>query len=140
MDWTQILLFLHFLGLGMGSAAIIGSLVGMLVPAPAGVPSGPPPATGRIMGTVGRAGLVILIITGPLMLWARYGGFGGVNIWFHIKMLFVLLTIISVIGIGISARRAAGGDTAARGRLRTFVWLGAASLCLTVLSAVLAFN
>ena len=136
MDYGYaLLLFVHFIGLSLGAASVVYSMVNMRL-----APAGPPSPVSRAMPTAGRAGLVLLIISGPIMLFWRYGGFGGVNFWFHLKMLGVLLVAAAVVGLGISGRRAAGGDVAARGRLRSLAMLLAGALTFTVLAAVFAFE
>src|SRR5687767_15021216 len=39
-------------------------------------------------------GLVVLLVTGPLMVWLKYGGFAGLSVWFHVKMGLVALGVV----------------------------------------------
>jgi protoporphyrinogen IX oxidase len=93
----NILLWLHFLGVGMGMGGGIAlSQVGpRLVVAP---------MDQRellwsfeiFFSRIGAGGLVILLITGPSMLWLKFDGPSGLSWWFWAKMLFVVVALIGV--------------------------------------------
>jgi uncharacterized membrane protein len=93
------------------------------------------------LSTLGRAGLVTLIITGPLLIWLKFGGdmaaFGG---WFSVKMVCVVLLLISIIVSGIQSKRAQKGDAAAAKRLPMLGIVNIVLLAAIVLAAVFAFN
>jgi hypothetical protein len=139
---TNILFWLHFIGLGLGTAAAFGMpVVGrrIMMATPESRPALFPIADGLSM--LGRAGLVVLIITGPLLVWLKFGGdmaaFGG---WFAVKMVFVLLLLISIIVTGIQSKRAQKGDAAAAKRLPMLGVLNIVLLAVILLAAVFAFN
>ena len=41
-------------------------------------------------------GLILLLITGPLLVWLRYGGIEGLNGWFDLKMALVAVIVLTV--------------------------------------------
>ena len=141
MDIVNNLLFwLHLSGLAMGgTAAFAMPLIGRQMAS--ATPETRPVlfAIGDGISSVARAGLGILIITGPLLAWLKFG-FAGFTFWFTIQMVLVVLLLASVVYSGIMAKRAQGGDRAAAGMMPR---LGAANLVLLlgiVLAAVFAFN
>ena len=109
-----LLLWVHLLSLGLGGTAAFGiSVVGSKMPTAA--PEARPTLL-KIMhdlSTVGRIGIGLLIVTGPLMIWLKYGGFDGMNTWFWIKMVLVLLLLATVTYSGILFKRVQAGDQAA---------------------------
>lgn len=127
------LLFLHFLGLMLVSAAFL-PLLGMMGGA------GAAPTTSRLLTRLGHYGIGLAIVTGPLMIWLRYGGFDGINHWFWVKMLFLLTLAAGVVLSAISARKMRAGDQAAMVRVRNGRLIASISLVGVVLAAVLAFG
>jgi protoporphyrinogen IX oxidase len=142
MDIINNLLFwLHLVGLGLGAVASFGlPVVGRQMPTatPETRPTLFKVAEG--MSMLGRAGFATLIVTGPLLVWLKFGGTAGFTAWFWAKMVLVVLLLIVVIYAGINAKRAEGGDRAAGMRQGQ---IGMAALVLylgVVLCAVFAFN
>ena len=143
MDIINNLLFwLHFVGLGLGAAAtfgiaVVGSRMGSATPEQRGALFG---VTNRL-STMGRAALGVLIITGPLIAWLKFGNaYEAFGPWFTAKMVCVVLLLASVIYSGIMAKRAQNGDMSAAGMLPRLGVLNIALLLLIVLAAVFAFN
>ena len=138
--FNQILLMLHFIGLGLGTASAVGGFVtGQLV---AASPKDAP-VLGRfpqMISKFGKAGLGLLWLTGLIMLWTRYGGPEGLPSTFWIKLAFVVVLTIVVGLIDVALRKARQGDMAAAKRLATFGPIGSVSLLLVVVFAVLTFN
>lgn len=137
----QLLLWLHLLGLVMGGGGLLGAA--LLSRVIAGTPTEQRSSLFSLDGklaTTSRAGLVVLIVTGPLMLWLEYGGAPPVPAWFTVKMVLVVIVIIGVVVSGIASKRARKGDAgASRNAVRARAITGVA-LILTVLAAVFAFN
>ena len=129
----SVLLFAHFLGLMLIAAAFL-PLLGMMGDGSVA------PQTNRLLTQFGHYGIIIAIITGPLMIWQRYGGFEGVSHWFWVKMLFLVALAAGVVVSAISARKMRAGDPAATARVRTGRIVAVASLIGIVVSAVLAFG
>ncbi len=136
----NLLLYAHLLGFGaaigsgitlsrigpkLGGAAVAGEQLWPLF---------------KFFSRMAAAGLLVLLVTGPLMLWLKFGGTAELNTWFWVKMIFVGL---AVAGIGLhewARPRFARGDASARslmaigGRLAGFAISGA------MFCAVFAFN
>ena len=137
---NDLLLWVHLISLGLGGAASFG------IPVVASrLPSAAPemrPMLLQIMkglSTLGRAGLGLLIVTGPLLVWLGHGGVGGFNVWFWVKMVLVLLLLLGVIYAGLLLRRAAAGGppsprSAPIGMINSLLFIG------IVLTAVFAFG
>jgi uncharacterized membrane protein len=92
------------------------------------------------LSSVGRAGIGLLIVSGPLLIWLKYGGFEGVSVWFWVKMVLVLGLLGGVIFGGIMMKRAMSGDVAAAKRGPLIGMANTGLFLLIVLSAVLAFD
>jgi uncharacterized membrane protein len=83
---------------------------------------------------------VVLIITGPLMLWLKFGGHAPSDSWFMVKMVLVLIVIVGVIVNGLAFRRLRNGDVAATAMATQSRIVTSVALVLVVLAAVFAFN
>jgi len=92
------------------------------------------------LSTIARAALAVLIVTGPLLIWLKFGGMAGFTWWFSLKMLLVIILLGSVIFAGILMKRVKGGDRSAAGMLPRLGALNMVLLLGIVLSAVFAFN
>ncbi len=92
------------------------------------------------LAALGRMALVLLILSGLGLIWAKYGGFKGLNGWFHVKMTLVtLLAALAIFNI-YNTRWAIAGDVAAVARRATLSKIGTALLMATILAAVFTFN
>ncbi len=129
----SVLLFFHFVALMLIATAFL-ALVGMM-----GSPS-VTPTTSRYLTSLGHVGIIAAIVTGPLLIWVRYGGFDGISHWFWVKMLLLVVLAGGVVLSAISARRMRAGDAAATGRVRLGRMVASVSLVGIVLAAVLAFG
>ncbi len=133
MDYLfDFLLVCHLLALGVGAATVIGGPIVMSRMAGA-TPDGRQ-MLGGIAGRLGlnaRIALGVLVLTGLLMVWVRYGGVDAMNAWFWVKMALVLLIVLAMI-VG----------AAARGRIspKALGWVTRLSFLGIVIAAVLAFN
>jgi putative membrane protein len=135
------LLFAHFLGLMLGSAATL-TLVAMTGQQAAANPEQSPTLfrLGSALAGLSHAGFLLLLVSGPLLLWLKYGGFGGVNGWFHVKLSLVVVVIITIILSARALRRFKGGEQAALAQLRLTRLIALVALIGVVLAAVLAFQ
>jgi uncharacterized membrane protein len=138
---NNILFWLHLTGLALGGAATFG------MPVVGGRMRTATPETRPLLfsishglSTIGRAGLGMLIVTGPLLVWLRFGGTAGFTWWFWAKMVLVVLLLVVVIVSGLTAKRAQGGEAAAAQRLPMLGMSGIVLLILIILTAVFAFN
>jgi uncharacterized membrane protein len=92
------------------------------------------------LSAVGRVGFGILIVTGPLLVWLKYGGMAGFTVWFTLKMVFVVILLVSVITSGVLGKRAEHGDMSVLQWLPRLGILNILVLLAIVLCAVFAFN
>lgn len=129
----SLLLVAHLIGLMLVAAAFL-PLLGMMGQ------GGAAPQTNRLLTRFGHYGIIVLLLSGPLMIWVRYGGIDGVSHWFWAKMAFVVLLAAGVIMSAVSARRMRAGDAAATGRVRLGRIVAVVSLLAIVVFAVLAFD
>ena len=89
---------------------------------------------------IGAAGLALLLVTGPLTLWLKFGGSTGLSGWFAAKMAFVLVALIGVVLHEWAGARFKKGDASA---VRLMFIGGRAAgigIVLAMLCATLTFN
>ncbi len=129
----SLLLVAHLIGLMLVAAAFL-PLLGMMGQ------GGAAPQTNRLLTRFGHYGIIVLLLSGPAMIWVRYGGLNGVSHWFWAKMAFVLLLATGVVMSAVSARRMRAGDVAATARVRLGRIIAVVSLLAIVVFAVLAFS
>ena len=130
----HLLLIAHLIGLMLVAAAFL-PLLGMMGQ------GGVAPQTNRLLTRFGHWGIIVLLVSGPILLFVRYGGFGGgVNHWFWAKMALVLLLAAGVVTSAVSARQMRAGDPAATQRVRIGRIVAVVSLAGIVVFAVLAFG
>ncbi|KQU99137.1 hypothetical protein [Devosia sp. Root105] len=129
----SLLLIAHLVGLMLVAAAFL-PLLGMMGQ------GGAAPQTNRLLTRFGHYGIIVLLLSGPLMIWVRYGSLDGVSHWFWAKMAFVLLLAAGVVLSAVSARKMRAGDAAATARVRLGRIIAVVSLLAIVVFAVLAFN
>ena len=138
---TTLLLWVHFMGLGMGvGGGIALSQVGPRLVA------APPDA--RVLlwqleiffSRIGAAGLAILLLSGPLMLWLKFGGPKGLGWWFAAKMLFVWVALVGVSLHEWAGRRFRQGDAKAVPMMFIGGRMAGAGIVLAILCATFTFN
>ena len=139
--FVNILLWLHFvfLAMGVGGGIALGFVGPRLISASADRIE-EMWTFERFFGRIGTAGLVGLLITGPLMLWLKFGGPAGLSWWFSAKMVLVAL---AVIGVGLhqwAGGRFHRGDKSAVPLMFMAGRLAGASMVLAMLCAVFTFN
>jgi hypothetical protein len=141
MVTVELLFWIHLLSLALGGVAVFGiPVVGSKLMA---APVDSRPVLFRIMhqmSVAGRAALVLLLITGPLLLWLGFGGVAPNMTAFWIKMVLVVLIIAIIAYGGINARRAQSGDTAASRRAPLIGIAGMVTYVLLILAAAFAFD
>jgi uncharacterized membrane protein len=107
----QLLLIAHLGGLMLVAAAFL-PLLGMMGQGEAA------PQTSRLLTRFGHWGIIVLLVSGPILLFVRYGGFDGVSHWFWAKMGLILLLAAGVVVSAVSSRKLRAGDAAATDRVR----------------------
>jgi putative membrane protein len=139
--WFNALLLIHLLALMVaGATAVAMPIIG-------GRMANATPEMRASLGAIGnrlslnaRIALGALLISGPLMLWLRYGGVDGASIWFWVKMALVAVMLAAVFVSSSNARRIQAGDrqaAALQGRIGTVSRLAFLGV---IIAAVLAFN
>lgn len=136
---NNLLLWAHFAGLVVGMGGGFGmSQVGPRLVAPDGRETWWPLAGTFTMMT--RIGLVLMLITGPLMVWMKYGGVGGLNIWFTAKMGLVAIAVVLMGVTEVGLARLKRGDERGGKLAMTAGPLIGMTFFVTILAAVFAFN
>ena len=139
--FINILLSLHFIGLamGMGGGIALSQIGPKLIAAPAHQREQLWPLE-KFFSRVGSMGVVVLLATGPLMVWLRFGGLGGLSWWFWAKMILVT---VAVGGVGLhdwAGGRFQRGDERAVPLMFIGGRLAGITMLLAMFCAVFAFN
>lgn len=141
MEILLILLFwLHMLALAVGGAAAFGiPVVGSRMASAA--PEARPLLMGitKALSSNGRVAIVVLLVTGPLLLWLKYGWAAPDMTWFAVKMVLVVILLGLVIYSGIIAKKVEGGDMASAKNLPMLGVINMVVFSLLVLAATFAF-
>lgn len=139
--FTSVLLWVHFLALALGT----GGGIAMMQVGPRLVAAAPdqretwwPLAT--VFSRIAGAGFLLALVTGPLMLWLKYGGLGAVNGWFTLKLALVAVAVVTIglseWGLGRFRRGDEGG-----GRLMMVAGpLTGVTMLVIVLASVFSFG
>jgi hypothetical protein len=141
IDWNQILLILHLLGMAMGLAVPFSNIVMQGLVAKAAPPE--KAVLGRfppLMSRVGEIGLTLLWTTGLALVYTKWGGFGALPWQFHVKLTAVVILTLLVGYIQTLMRKARNGDQAAAGRIPTIGRLALLASLTAVVFAVLTFD
>ena len=138
---VNILLWIHIAALvAGGSNSVVGPVIG------ARLGRATPDAKAAYLGVlgtlskVGKVAMVALLITGPLILWLRYGGLGGASVWFWVKMALIVVLLASIIIGEINFKKEQAGDVAAAKVADLAHKISGVAFAGVLLAAVLAFN
>jgi hypothetical protein len=138
---VDILLWIHIVALvAGGSNSVVGPVIG------ARLTRATPEAKVAYYGVlntlskVGKVAMVTLLVTGPLMLWLRYGGLGGASVWFWVKMALIVVLLASIIIGEINFKKEQAGDMAAAKVADLAHKISGLAFAGVLLAAVLAFN
>lgn len=137
----KLILWVHLVSLALAgcSAFALPMVLGMMAKAE--------PAQRSVFGQVaaklaalGRMALVLLILSGLYVLWAKYGTMAGISGWFHLKLtLVVILAALAIFNL-FNSRKARAGDAAAAARMPILSKMTTALVMGIVFAAVFAFN
>jgi hypothetical protein len=137
----NILLWIHIAAfVAGGSNSVVGPVIGARL---AGAAPDARAAYFGVMHTlskVGKAAMVTLLVTGPLMLWLRYGGLGGASVWFWVKMALIVVMLVSISIGEINFKKEQAGDMAAAKTADLAHKISGLAFAGVLLTAVLAFN
>lgn len=140
-DLNQLLLILHFLGLGLGFSASFGNIaMGRLIAAA-------PPAEQAVLARfspliskVSGGGVVLLWVTGLMLVFTKWGGFASLPWQFHAKLTAVVL-LTGVVGyIHALEAKVRRGDTAAAARIPSVGSVATTLAIVSVIFAVMTFD
>ena len=138
---TNILLWLHFIGIGMGMGG--GIALSQVGPRLVAAPVDQRQLLWSLevfFSRVGAGGLAILFITGPLILWLKFGGAGGLNWWFSAKMFLIGVALIGMILHEWAGRRFRNGDESAVPLMFIGGRAAGIGMVLAMLCAAFTFN
>ena len=129
----NILLVIHLLALAVGATTAIAMPIVMSRMAGA-TPDGRQmlAGIGVRLGLNSRIAVGVLLVSGGLMVWLRYGGVDGLGAWFWVKMVLVATLVIAVIANAVVPRGALNPAVMS--------WITRLSLLGVVIAAVFAFN
>lgn len=138
---NDFILFLHFFGLMLGAA---GGLGGSIV-ARRALALPPEQALtlrgmGPIMANVAHAGVALLWITGLILVWTKWDGFGNLPQLFWVKFIFVLTLTAASIAVHFTYAEIKKGNEAVASRLPMLGPAAGISALLAVLFAAYAFS
>lgn len=138
---VNLLIWVHILAfVAGGSNSVVGPVIASrLVAATPDLRAGYY-AVMNTLSQVGKVAMVVLLVTGPLILFLRYGGFAGASVWFWIKMGLIVVMLAAIIYGGINAKKAQAGDAEAGRRAGVAHRITGLAFAGILLAAVLAFN
>ena len=138
---VNLLIWVHIMAFVAGGAnSVAGPIIG------GGLPMATPDVRAAYVGVlntmsqVGKVAMGLLLITGPLVLFLKYGGVGGASVWFWVKMVLVAVMLAAIIYAGTNFKKAQQGDAAAGKRADLGHKVTGLAFAGVLLSAVLAFN
>jgi hypothetical protein len=131
----DLLLMAHLLSLLAAGGVVIA------IPLIAGrIPVAAPelrPVLGGIAGQIGlvsRIAFAVLIVSGPLMVWLRFGGVAALGNWFWIKMALIVVMAAGMGANGLLRRQGRFTEAGLAANVSRLALVG------VVVAAVLAFN
>lgn len=92
------------------------------------------------LSQVGKVAMVVLLVTGPAILFLRYGGLGGASAWFWVKMVLIVVMLAAIIYGGINFKKFQAGDSAAGERADVAHKITGLAFLGVILAAVFAFS
>jgi putative membrane protein len=141
VNTTNLLLWIHIVALvAGGSNTVVMPIIGATLPKVDEQTRATLFRIGFHMATVGKVAAAALLISGPLLLWLKYGGLLGATSWFWAKMVLIVVMIAAIVFEETNFKKLALGDQAAArnsklgGIIATVAFLG------VLLAAVFAFN
>jgi hypothetical protein len=137
----NLLFWLHLMALAMG----IGGGLAMAQVGPRLLAATPDQRAtwwplAKAFSRVTSAGLVLLLITGPLLVWLKFGGIEGLNGWFKLKMALVAVIVLTI-GLGMwGMGRLRRGDEGGGKLMMVAGPLTSLTAAAITLAAVFTFN
>ena len=138
---NSLLLILHLFGFGATFTGFFGAF--FVATATNARPAPDAPVLEHLrpyFAGFGHAGILILLVTGPLLLWLKWGNMPPFPTMFLLKMIFLGLLILFGIVMAMNARKARAGDLVAVGRRPIYNRVATTLFLLVMVFAVLAFD
>ena len=138
---TTLLLWLHFVGVGMGMGG--GIALSKVGPRLISAPKDDRELLWlleKFFSRIGAGGLAVLLVTGPLMLWLKFGGPAGMPGWFWAKMVFVFAALVGVVLHERASSRFRQGDASAVPLMYLGGRMAGLGILLAMLCAAFTFN
>jgi putative membrane protein len=141
MNTTNLLLWIHIVAfVAGGSNTVVMPIIGATLPKVDGQTRATLFGIGFHMAIVGKVAAATLLISGPLLLWLKYGGLHGLTPWFWVKMALIGVMFAAIIFEEANFKKLASGDQAAARNSRFGGIIASMAFLGILLAAVLAFN
>jgi hypothetical protein len=141
MDTANFLLWIHIVALvAGGSNTVVMPIIGATLPKVDEQTRATLFGIGFRMATVGKVAGATLLVSGPLLLWLKYGGLHGATPWFWAKMALMVVMFAAIVFEETNFKKSASGDQAAARNSKLGGIIAAVAFLGVVLAAVLAFN
>ena len=141
MNTTSLLLWIHIVALvAGGSNTVVMPIIGATLPKVDEQARATLFGIGFHMATVGKVAAATLLISGPLLLWLKYGGLHGVTPWFWVKMVLMVVMFAAIVFEETNFKKLATGDQAAARNSKLGGIIASIAFLGVLLAAVLAFN
>ncbi len=140
MDISSLLLWVHIVGFVAGGAtAVTMPLLERQLAAAVPERRSELFALGNKMIQVGKVAMGVLLISGPLMWWLKWG-FTIPNHWFFAKMGLIVVMLICIVSSGIAFKKMQKGDMSVAGRSAILGLITLVAGAGVLLAAVLTFT
>jgi protoporphyrinogen IX oxidase len=141
MDTINLLLWVHIVALvAGGSNTVVMPIIGATLPKVDEQTRATLFGIGFQMATVGKIAGATLLVSGPLLLWLKYGGLAGATPWFWAKMALMVIMFAAIVFEETNFKKSASGDEAAARNSKLGGIIAAIAFLGVLLAAVLAFN
>lgn len=139
--WFNVVLWVHFaaLAIGIGSGTVLPLMARAFAAAGAEGKQTLAPLRGQVVNMTTTA-LVVLLVSGPVLVWLKYGGADGLTWWFWVKMALVAVLIVVHAMARLAMRRAVAGDAAAGAQVARLGMIAGPVSFLIILASVFAFE
>lgn len=138
---NDFILFLHFFGLMLGAAGGLGS--GVIMRRALAMPADEAKVVrglGPLLSNVAHTGVALLWVTGLILVWSKWDGFGSLPQLFWVKAIFILSLTAVAIFVHMTYAEIRKGNVAVASRLPKLGPMGGVSAILAVLFAVYTFG
>lgn len=137
----NLLIWIHIVAfVAGGSNSVVGPVIGARMATASADQRAGYFAVMNTLSRVGKIAMGTLLVTGPLVMFLKYGGLGGASIWFWVKMALIVVMLVAIIYGGIAFKKLQGGDVAAGARADIAHKVSGLAFLGVLLAAVLAFN